>query len=75
MEGNMPKKTFYRLDDHKKERVMRAAIGEFQACGFERAKIEVIAQNAGIAKGSIYQYFDDKKALFLYSVTWAPRCI
>lgn len=71
-EGNtLPKKTFNRLDDEKKERVMRAAIEEFQANGFEKAKIEVIAQNAGVAKGSIYQYFDDKKELFLYSVTWA----
>lgn len=66
----MPKRTFNRLDDDKKERVMRAAIEEFQAHGFEKAKIEVIAQNAGVAKGSIYQYFDDKKELFLYSVTW-----
>lgn len=66
----MPKRTFNRLDDDKKERIMRAAIGEFQACGFESAKIEEIAQNAGVAKGSIYQYFDDKKELFLYSVTW-----
>ncbi len=67
----MPKRTFNRLDDDKKERVMRAAIEEFQVHGFEKAKIEVIAQNAGVAKGSIYQYFDDKKELFLYSVTWA----
>lgn len=67
----MPKRTFNRLDDDKKERIMRAAIEEFQTCGFERAKIEVIAQNAGVAKGSIYQYFDDKKELFLYSVIWA----
>jgi AcrR family transcriptional regulator len=67
----LPKRTFLRLDDDKKERIMRAAIEEFQACGFERAKIETIAQRAGIAKGSVYQYFDDKKELFLYSVTWA----
>ncbi|MGE4548089.1 MAG: TetR/AcrR family transcriptional regulator, partial [Intestinibacillus sp.] len=67
----LPKKTFTRLDDDKKERVIRAAIEEFQAHGFEKAKIEAIAKNAGVAKGSIYQYFDDKKDLFLYSVTWS----
>lgn len=66
----LPKRTFYRLDEDKKERVMRAAIEEFQARGFEGAKVEDIAQKAGVAKGSIYQYFDDKKDLFLYSVTW-----
>lgn len=67
----MPKRTFNRLDDDKKERVIRAAIEEFQANGFEKAKIETIAKNAGVAKGSIYQYFEDKKDLFLYSVTWS----
>ncbi len=67
----MPKRTFDRLDDNKKERVMRSAIEEFQVRGYENSKIDVIAQNAGVAKGSIYQYFDDKKELFLYSVTWA----
>ncbi|MDP4153602.1 MAG: TetR/AcrR family transcriptional regulator [Bacillota bacterium] len=67
----MPKRTFNRLDDDKQERIMRAAIEEFQAHGFEKSKIEVIAQNAGVAKGSIYQYFDDKKELFLYSITWS----
>jgi len=67
----LPKRTFNRLDDDKKERVIRAAIEEFQMHGFEKAKVESIAQNAGVAKGSIYQYFEDKKELFLYSVTWA----
>ncbi len=66
----MPKKTFNRLDEVKQERVMRSAIEEFLASGFEKAKIETIAQKAGVAKGSIYQYFEDKKELFLYSVTW-----
>lgn len=60
----MPKRTFIRLDEDKKERVMRAAIGEFQARGYEGAKIEDIAQNAGVAKGSIYQYFETKKIYF-----------
>lgn len=66
----MPKKTFKRLDEGKKERVLRAAIEEFQAHGFDGAKIDNIAQKADVAKGSIYQYFDDKKALFLYSINW-----
>jgi len=67
----LPKRTFFRLDEDKQERVIRGAIEEFQAHGFEKAKIEEIAQKAGVAKGSIYQYFHDKKELFLYSVTWA----
>jgi AcrR family transcriptional regulator len=38
--------------------------------GFERAKIGDIAQNAGVAKGSMYQYFKDKKELFVYCAEW-----
>ncbi len=66
----MPKRTFHRLDDDKKERIIRAAIEEFHAHGFEKAKVEAIAQSAEVAKGSIYQYFEDKKELFLYAITW-----
>jgi len=67
----VPKKTFLRLDEEKRERVVRAAINEFHENGFEKAKIETIADKAGVAKGSIYQYFENKKDLFLYSVTWS----
>ena len=66
----MPKRTFFRLDEDKRERVIRKAIDEFRANGFENAKIGVIAQSAGIANGSVYQYFDDKRELFLYCVNW-----
>jgi AcrR family transcriptional regulator len=49
---------------------MRAAIHEFVENGFERAKVADIAQNAGVAKGSMYQYFEDKKELFVYCAEW-----
>ncbi len=66
----MPKETFFRLRDCKRERIMRAAIHEFVENGFARAKIGDIADNAGVAKGSIYQYFEDKKELFVYCAEW-----
>lgn len=66
----MPKRTFFRLDEDKRERVIRAAIDEFRKNGYENAKVGVIAQNANIANGSVYQYFDDKRELFLYCVNW-----
>lgn len=67
----MPKKTFFRLRDEKQESILRAAIHEFIENGFERAKIADIAQNAGVAKGSMYQYFEDKKELFVYCAEWS----
>jgi len=66
----MPKRTFFRLDEDKRERVIRAAINEFRTNGYENAKVGNIAQNAHIANGSIYQYFEDKRELFLYCVNW-----
>ena len=66
----MPKRTFFRLDEDKREKVIRAAINEFRINGYENAKVGTIAKNAGIANGSIYQYFDDKQEFFLYCVNW-----
>lgn len=66
----MPKETFLRLRDDKRERLLRAAVHEFVTHGFERAKIASIAARAGVAKGSLYQYFEDKKELFVYCAEW-----
>lgn len=66
----MPTETFERLRKEKQERVMRAAISEFNKKGFARATVDDIALTAGIAKGSVYQYFEDKRELFLYCADW-----
>lgn len=66
----MPTRTFARLDQDKQERVLRAAIEQFQAEGYARATIEDIAKRAGVAKGSLYQYFEDKQELFTHCASW-----
>jgi len=66
----MPTKTFYRLRDEKQEAILRAAIHEFAKHGFARAKTSDIAQNAGISKGSVFQYFENKKELFIHCAKW-----
>jgi len=71
----VPKETFLNLSEEKQEKVMRAAISEFTNHGFEKANIGIIAKSAGVAKGSIYQYFEHKKELFLYSVKWTVKLI
>ncbi|WP_223067308.1 TetR/AcrR family transcriptional regulator [Paenibacillus caui] len=67
----MPKDTFFNLSEEKQDKVMRSAISEFLNQGFEKGNIGEIAKQAGVAKGSMYQYFENKKELFLYSVRWA----
>ncbi|MFZ5353676.1 MAG: TetR/AcrR family transcriptional regulator [Bacillota bacterium] len=69
----MPKETFFNLSEEKQEKVMRAAVHEFLTHGFEKGNIGDIAKNAGVAKGSMYQYFENKKELFLYCITWATK--
>jgi AcrR family transcriptional regulator len=69
----MPKETFFNLNEEKQEKVMRSAISEFLKHGFEKGNIGDIAKNAGVAKGSIYQYFENKRELFLYSVKWSTQ--
>ena len=67
----MPTKTFYRLRDEKQDAILRAAVHEFVINGFTRAKTSDIAQNAGISKGSVFQYFENKKELFIYCAKWS----
>ncbi len=59
-------KTFQKLSDAKQERITRIAVEEFSEKGYARASINHIVSRLGIAKGSIFQYFGDKKGLFLF---------
>jgi len=45
--------------------ILRAADQVFRESGFERAEMRMIAQRAGIAVGTIYNYFPNKWGLFL----------
>ncbi|HXF87180.1 MAG TPA: TetR/AcrR family transcriptional regulator [Xanthobacteraceae bacterium] len=48
----------------RRDAILRAALEEFSAHGFEAARLDDVARRAGIAKGTIYLYFRDKEALF-----------
>ena len=62
----MPKSTFYNLSDEKKSRIFDAALNEFSTRKFSEASLNRILKNAGIPKGSFYQYFENKEDLYLY---------
>lgn len=64
----LPKETFFNLPPDKRERVIDAALDEFAERSYHDARVTAIAENAGIAKGSFYQYFEDKKDLFKYII-------
>ena len=62
----MPKQTFLNLPEEKRETIMNAAVEEFADYGLENASTNRIVKNSGIAKGSFYQYFEDKQDVFMH---------
>ncbi|MEO6886653.1 MAG: TetR/AcrR family transcriptional regulator [Jatrophihabitantaceae bacterium] len=62
----MPRQTWHNLDPERRDRVLRAAMAEFGSQGYSGGSLNVIARAAGVAKGSLFQYFDDKFDLFAY---------
>src|SRR5208337_3371299 len=49
---------------HRQAEILAAAFEVFAAHGYEAARIDDVARQAGIAKGTIYLYFRDKEQLF-----------
>tara|TARA_R110002167_G_scaffold19978_19_gene73282 strand:+ start:171 stop:797 length:627 start_codon:yes stop_codon:yes gene_type:complete len=45
--------------------ILQAALQEFARNGLAATRLEDIARRAGIAKGTIYRYFDSKEELFI----------
>jgi len=62
----MPKQTFFNLPDEKRENFLNIALAEFAENDFQSASISRIVATAGIAKGSFYQYFENKEDLYRY---------
>ena len=59
-----PRPTFQNLPEEKRRRIVDLAVEEFSEHPYRQASLSRIVTRAGIAKGSIYQYFDDKLALY-----------
>ena len=61
--GKMPKETFVKLSKEKKDKIIKAAKKEFARVPFEQTSIKNIVEDADIARGSFYQYFESKEDL------------
>jgi AcrR family transcriptional regulator len=59
---------FANLEDEKQQAILQAAAEEFAEKGFEGASINQIIERAGISKGSMYYYFEDKADLYITTV-------
>lgn len=67
----MPKQTFLNLNAQKQRNIVYAALTEFTEQGYTLGSVGTIAKKASVAKGSMYQYFEDKKEFYLYLMDYA----
>ena len=64
----MPKQTFFNLSVEKRGIIELAALDEFADHGFDNSNMNRIVANSKIAKGSFYQYFEDKKDVYFHLI-------
>lgn len=57
---------FLNLDKEKQDRIINAAIKEFAQYGYDKASTNEIVKEAGISKGLLFHYFQNKKQLYLF---------
>ncbi len=57
----------------RQERIVAVAMEHFATRGYEAARIEEIASEAGVAKGAVFGYFETKAGLFLAAYQAAAR--
>ena len=69
----MPKQTFYQLADTKRKTFLQEAYKEFSLHSFQAASVTNLVKSLGIAKGSVYQYFENKEELYNFLVNDADR--
>jgi len=61
----MPYSRFNKLPDKRQSAILDAAATEFSTNGYDGASFNRIIEKAGISKGSMYYYFEDKKDLYV----------
>lgn len=66
---------FNNLKPEKQKQIINAAIKEFVRNGFEKASTNEIVKRANISKGSLFNYFNSKKDLYLYLIEYSSKAI
>jgi AcrR family transcriptional regulator len=62
----VPKQTFFHLPKDKQDTLIQSAKKEFSRVPLHEASIANIIKDAGIPRGSFYQYFEGKEDLYYY---------
>ncbi len=64
MSDNNIEKRNLRRKEERPDEIVESAMTLWRAQGFAATTIEQIAKGAGVAKGTVYLYFDSKEAIF-----------
>lgn len=64
MSGQTSQQRWSRRKAARPQEILEAAMGVFAEKGFARTRMEDIAHKAGVTKGTIYLYFENKEAVF-----------
>lgn len=57
---------FYNLEDEKQIKILNAALKVYVQKGYDHASTNEIVKEAGISKGLLFHYFNNKKTLYLF---------
>lgn len=55
-------------EERRKEKILEAAFNVFSSKGFHKTTMDDIAREAGVSKGTCYQYFKGKEAIFTATI-------
>src|SRR6187401_2944274 len=55
-----PRKRTYKPADERREQILECALETFAKKGYHAASIADVCAAAGVARGTLYQYFEDK---------------
>lgn len=66
---------FHNVESEKQERIINVALKEFARNGYDKASTNEIVKEAEISKGSLFNYFNSKKELYLFLLDYVTEMI
>ena len=69
----MPLKTFFNLKSERQREIIDVCLEEFGFNDYNEASLTRIIKKLGIAKGSFYRYFENKRDLYEYLIKSAKK--
>jgi len=64
---------FFDLKKEKQDRMMNAGLKVFATCGYKKASTDEIVAEAGISKGLLFHYFENKIGLYSFLYDYSVR--